>query len=173
MRFLRGSRGVTLIEAAVSILILTMAGAALLAMLVGSVRGWSSGISKDTVNSRVTVAMQKLANEIRDGRSASGSEDKHVLRVTFPVLLTDPETQEQSYHPSADDVVHRYYYVSSGNLIRYAGGHITVIGRGVTSAEFAASGGTVTVTLESSGQVGTAISKQQVTGRVSLRNFRN
>ena len=173
MRFLRGSRGVTLIEVAVSIVILTMAGAALLAMLVGSVRGWSSGISKDTVNSRATVAMQKLANDIRDARTATASEDNHTLTVTFPVLLTDPETQEQSYHPSENDEVSRHYYVSSGNLVRDAGGDITVIGRGVTSAEFGASGGTVTVTLESSEQVGTKVSTQQVTGRVSLRNFRN
>ena len=174
MRFLRSSRGMTLLEVAVCVTILVMAGASLLAMVIGSVNGWSSGVSKDTMNSRATIAMQKLSSDIREARTATASEDEKTLSVTFPTLLTDPDTQEQSYHPSADDSVTRYYYVSDdGDLVREAGGDITVIGPQVSSADFGALGGTVTATLESSGQIGTAFSKQSVTGRISLRNFGN
>lgn len=173
MRFLRSSRGMTLLEVAVCVTILVMAGASLLAMVIGSVNGWSSGVSKDTMNSRATIAMQKLSSDIREARTATALDEK-TLSVTFPTLLTDPDTQEQSYHPSADDSVTRYYYVSDdGDLVREAGGDITVIGPQVSSADFGALGGTVTATLESSGQIGTAFSKQSVTGRISLRNFGN
>ncbi len=172
MKLLRNSRGMTLLEAAVCIAILVMAGAALFTMIVGSIRGWSSGVGKDTTNSQATLAMQRLSVDIRDARTATPSDDKKTLNVTFPSLITDPGTNEQVYHPGANDPVIRHYYVNDdGNLVRQAGDEITVIGPGVSSVEFGALGGTVSVKLTSSGQVGTASSEQVVRGRISLRNF--
>jgi len=166
-------KGMTLIEMVVTVLILTMAAAAFLAMSISSLRGWSSGTSKETSNSQVTIATQKLANEIRDARTATVSTDKKTLTVTFPRLLTDPTTHEQIYDLSANDPTPRSYYISNGNLVRNAGGQITILARGVTAAEFGASGGTVSITLTSSEQVGTYQSSDQVTSRITLRNYRS
>ena len=161
----------TLIEILISSAILAMAGIALAAILVQSLTGWSSVASRDTATSQATIALQKLSNDIRDGKSASVSND--VLTVVFPLALQDPATGEQIYDLSTDDPVPRRYYISQGDLIRSVGSNATVLGRGVGTATFAAGGGTVTVTLASSEQVGKCMSTQEVTGRIALRNYQD
>lgn len=166
-------RGVTLIEVMIAIAILSMAGSAFLAILIHSLRGWSSGTSKDAASSQVTIALQKLENEIRDGRIASTSEDAKTLTVTFPRKNTDPGSDETVYDLSLNDPTPRSYYISDGNLVRDVGGTITIVTRGISEAQFGASGGSVTVTLTSSDQVGMSTSTQQANGRIYLRNYRS
>ncbi|OFX14577.1 MAG: hypothetical protein A2Z18_11305 [Armatimonadetes bacterium RBG_16_58_9] len=172
MKLTNNRSGITLVEVMVSSLVLSLAGTALVAMLIGSLRGWSFGTSKDGATSYATVALQKLNNDIRDGRSAQISYEGLTLTVTFPALVEDPVTHESMYDLSANDPVPRLYYVQNDNLLRSIGGQITVLGRGVSSASFGASGGTVTINLQATEQVGTATSSQNVTGRIFLRNYR-
>jgi len=171
MRLTANARGITLVEVLVSAAILSMAGIALAAILVQSIAGWSSVASRDTATSQATIALQKLSNDIRDGKSASVSSG--VLTVVFPVIVQDPTTGEEIYDLSTDDPTPRHYYVSADNLIRSAGTSTTVFGRGVGGATFTASGGAVTVTLTSSERVGKCTSTQQVTGRICLRNYQD
>ena len=173
MRIIRRQRGATLIEMVIGITILSLAGAALAAMMVHSLRGWSSGTSKEGAGTQATIAIQKIGNEIRDARTALASEDTHTLTVTFPRQLTDPTTHETIYDLSANDPATRSYYINSGNLVRNIGGQVTIITRGVSSVQFGADGGSVTVTLVGSDHVGMYTSTLQVTGRIYLRNYRS
>lgn len=168
---MRNKRGMTLIEAVVTASILSMVTVTLVALLMQSMRGWTSGTHNDTAASQVTVAMQKLCNDIRDARSASISSGR--LVVTFPTTLTDTSTGETVYDLSSNSAVTRSYYISNGNLVRNVGGVVTVLGKGITSASFGASGGTVSVTLAWTARAGSSCATRQLTGRVSLRNFRS
>ncbi|MHB9035191.1 MAG: prepilin-type N-terminal cleavage/methylation domain-containing protein [Armatimonadota bacterium] len=168
---LRNRRGMTLLEIVMSTALLSIVGMAITATLVGSIRGWSSGTSKEFTTSSATVAMQKLSMDIRDGRSATVSNG--TLTVTFPRVLTDGVTGEDVYDLSTSSAITRSYYISGGNLVRNIGGVVNVLGRGVTSATFGSTGGTVSVTLVSEEQVGTSTATQQVVGRIGLRNFRD
>ncbi len=171
MRILRSSQGMTMVELLIASAILSMVGVVLVSMLAQSLTGWSSGTSRDTSVSQATIAIQKLSNDIRDGKSALVSNG--ALVVVFPVLIQDGTTGERIYDISGDNPTPRRYYVTGGNLVRDVGGAISVIGRGVSAATFAAGGRTVTASLTSSEQVGKSISTQEVTGRIALRNYRD
>jgi len=173
MKITKRRAGITLLELVVSIAILSMASAALFAILLGSLRGWSVGTSKESANSHATIALQKLGNDVREARSAQVSEDGGTLEVTFPALIEDPTTHQQIYDLSANDPTPRYYYVTDNNLFRSVGGQAVIFGRGISSVQFGAAGGAVTIDLQSTEQVGTVTSSQSVTGRVYLRNYRS
>ena len=162
----------TMVEIMVVTGLLTMVTVSFVAMLIHSLRGWSSGTSSETSTSKATIAIQRLANDIRDARSAVVSSG--VLTVTFPNSVVDPGTGERIYDLSSDDPVTRSYYVSGGNLVRTVGGVTTILCRGVTTTTFHAWGGTVTITtLTSTDQEGTYTSTQQITGNIALRNFKS
>ena len=173
MKITKNRAGFTVLELVISTAILSMAGVALLGILTGSVNGWSRGTSKESANSHATIAMQKLSNDIRGARSAHVSEDGGTLRVTFPALIEDIGTNQKIYDLSADDPTPRYYYVERNTLFKYVGGQESIFGKGISSAQFGAAGGSVTIDIQSTEQVGTATSSQSVTGRVYLRNFRS
>lgn len=170
-RPIHSKSGMTLLEVMITAALLSMVGAALTATLIGSVRGWSSGVGKDYAASNVTIAMQKLSLEIRDGRSATVSSG--TLTVTFPRILTDGSTGEKVYDLSTGSTITRSYYISNGNLVRNVGGTVSVLGRGITSATFGTTGGAVSVTLASNEQVGSYTATRSVVGKVSLRNYRD
>jgi hypothetical protein len=154
----------------VTVTILSLISVTFLALLIAGLRGWNSGVSQETATSRVTIAIQKLCNDIRDGQSASASIDGTTLTVTFPQQVTDPDTSETIYDLSASDPATRSYYVYNGNLVRKMGDEVTTIGTGVSAATLRAEGGIVTVTLKSAD--GTGRSSSTITGRLALRNYR-
>ncbi|MEN6357990.1 MAG: prepilin-type N-terminal cleavage/methylation domain-containing protein [Armatimonadota bacterium] len=172
---MRSNRGMTLIEVMITVALLSMVGTALTTMLIGSIRGWRSGVSRDDAVSEVTIAMQKLSMEIRDGRSASTNESNDVLTVTFPGTLTDGTTHESVYDLSIASSITRSYYISDGNLVRNVGGTVSILGRGVTDATFGTTGGAVSAKLErrdkecqdSTGEY------PYVRGKINLRNYRD
>ncbi|MGQ9454423.1 MAG: hypothetical protein ACUVRS_07715 [Armatimonadota bacterium] len=133
--------------------------------------GFSSGVSHEVSISQATIALQKLANEIREAKSAAVLGE--ALVVTFTLEVEDPSTGESVYDISANDPTTRTYYVSNGNLVRSVNGVVSVLARGISSATFATSGRSVYVTLTSSEQVGRKTASAQETGRIALRNFRN
>ncbi|MGQ9580010.1 MAG: hypothetical protein ACUVT8_03585 [Armatimonadota bacterium] len=133
--------------------------------------GFSSGVSHEVSISQATIALQKLANEIREAKSAAVLGE--ALVVTFTLEVEDPSTGESVHDISANDPTTRTYYVSNGNLVRSVNGVVSVLARGISSATFATSGRSVYVTLTSSEQVGRKTASAQETGRIALRNFRN
>jgi len=148
---LRRSRGFSLLESMVSMAILALLGVTLLALIVHTIRGWSSGTSRTTADNAASVAVHKLCQDVRVGKSACVSNGE--LLVTVPPLVTDAYG-EQQYDTSAPGTVYRYY-VSNGALYRQVGaGTATVFARYISSATFSASGRLVTVLLTSTSQVG-------------------
>lgn len=164
-------RGMTAVEMLISVAVLSVIGTALVAILAHSITGFSSGVSHEASISQATIALQKLANEIREAKSATVSGE--ALVVTFPLAVEDPSTGERIYDISANDPVTRSYYVSNGNLVRSVNGTVSIVARGISSATFATSGRDVYITLTSSEQVGRKAASAQVTGRIALRNFKN
>lgn len=168
------SKGMTLIELVVVVAIIAIASTALIALIINSLDGWSKGTSYNSAAGSATIAMQKLCNEIRDGRSAVATSN--YLTVTYPLKITDAHTHEQVYDPSANStVVVAYYLTSTGNLVKNSNGSITVIAKKISTAAFGANGGLVTITLKSTDQMGAKKneSTQQVNGNVTLRNYKS
>lgn len=171
MRVLRTKRGMTLVELVASTAIITIISVSLFAVVVHGLRGYSAGTSQQEALNSAGVALQKLSAEIRDGRSAvvQGS----TLTVTFPALLSDPDTGERVYDINTNDPVTRSYYVHNGDLVRRVSGAVSVVARGVSSVEFIASLGTVRATLVGHSQTGSVGSTQSVSGMIALRNHRS
>lgn len=166
---IRGKSGMTLVEMMFAVALASVVGVALVSTVMHSLTAYNSGISQSNDTDAVTLAVQQISNEIRDGRSATVSSG--VLTVTFPRTLTDASTGEKIYDLSANDPVTRSYYVSGGNLIRSVGSSESTVRRGISSATFGASGGIVTMTLV--GAAPNRPDKCEITSRVSLRNYRN
>ncbi len=173
MRFRHNNRGFTLVEMVVSTVILSMLSIALAGLLVHTLRGWSAGTAQVATAGATTIAMQKLASDIRDGRSATVSTDNKTLTVTFLGTITDATTGETIYDPSGGaPVTTRSYYISNGNLVRSIGSSVTIIGKGATSAEFHASYGLVNITLKSTEQISSKLVSLEINERINLRNYR-
>lgn len=169
MRLPRNSKGFTLIELLVTVSILSLITVTFLALLIAGLRGWNSGVNQDSATSQVTIAMQKLCNDIRDGQSACVLTDGSLV-VTFPKAIKDATTKETVYDLSASDAAARAYYIDNGNLVKKTNNVVTTIGTGVSGATFGAAGGIVTVNLKSAD--GTGRSSCSITGRLALRNYR-
>lgn len=167
------NRGFTLIEMSITTMILCVATLALAGLLIAGVRCWRSGFIQDSVNSDMTIAMQKISADMRDGVTATVGTLNGVpaLTVTFPATMTDQTTGETIYDLSGAGTTTRSYYIRNGDLVRSVDGVVSVIGKGVTYASFGASGGSVTVTLGTSRQAGASSRSLQITSQVRLRNF--
>jgi hypothetical protein len=168
------SRGTTAIETMISLAVIMVTSFAMLSMLSQGMKVWCKGTSQETATSSATVTLQKLCNEIRDGKSAivTGAYND-VLTVSFPLVITNPSTGEKTYSLSGTDPAVRIYSRKNGNLVRTVNGVDTIIGRGISQVEFGADNGEVNVKkLTVSHQVGMKTSTQTVAARVSLRNFR-
>lgn len=169
MRVFSHNRGMTLLEVVVSIGILSLLGVSMLAMLTHSLRGWASGAGNEAAGSTASTALSRLTYDIREARSAIVSGNQ--LIVTFPKVLTDPNTNERIYDSTLNDPIPRYYYVTGGNLVCNAGGTTSILRRGVSSATFVPAANSVEVTLVCTQQLGTSVCTQQATGRVTFRNY--
>lgn len=162
------TRGVTLVEITVVSGILILVGGVLLALVNGTLGAWSSGASTAYADSSASIAVQKLANEVRDGSSAS--LDGSQLVVNFPSRVTDHDTGEVLYSPGGISET-RQYLLSNGNIVRRIGGVDTIMARGIHSFDISATFGVVTVTVTAREQVGRSTVDSTSTARVTLRNY--
>jgi prepilin-type N-terminal cleavage/methylation domain-containing protein len=162
-------RGFTAIELIVSIGILSVVGVALVSILVQAMQCWSAGTGSDFAISQSTLALQKLTTDIRDARMAATEDSNQRLVVTFPAKLHD--SSNDIYDASATDPVHNYYYISEGNLVRRIGTATSVIGTGITEAQFDVQGESVIVRLKGYERVGKVEKEHWAEGRVAMRNF--
>lgn len=169
-KLLKTNRGATLVEVMVVIGIVTLICGVLLMLVNGTLGTWSSSASTAYADSSASIAVQKLARDIRDG--ASASLDGSTLVVVFPATLSDTGGNgETLYSPGAIGATRRYL-LSNGNLIRRVGGTDTILARGIHSLDFSATLGVVTVTLVAREQVGKSTTSKTSTTRVTLRNYR-
>jgi prepilin-type N-terminal cleavage/methylation domain-containing protein len=174
-------KGFTLVEIVISTAILCVATLAIGGLMVHGLRGWSLGTGRDSANNQATIAMQKLCNDVRSARTAAVSSSGDRLTVTFPQLLTDSNTSEQAYDSSVNSATTCSYYVANGDLMKQSGGVVRTFVPGVSSITFSWSDDTnesadrlamVAVTLKGKKQVGDSISYQEISGYISLRNYK-
>lgn len=157
-------------ETVITISVLCLTGVTMVSVLSGSLNVYSRGESGTNAVNSATIALQRLSNDIRDGRSATVNSG--VLTVRYPATVTDPSTGEKMYDLSAQDPVAHLYYLSNGNLVRSVNSSVTTIARGISSVTWGASGGSINVTITGTAQTGSKVSNQQVVGRITMRNYR-
>jgi len=125
------------------------------------------------MTNNITIAIQKLSMEVRDGTFASTTSTNDILTVKYPSIMTDPSSSEKFFDTTTSSTITKRYYVSNGNLVRDSGSSVSIIGKGITSATFGSTGGRVTVTLGSQEQCRTSNDPKQITGVIGLRNYRD
>lgn len=170
MGFLASRRGMTLVEVIVAMGVLALVGACLMSVLMQGLRGWSSGAGDEAANSVATTALQRLAYEIREARTATTTGA--VLTVTFPLAITDPSTNETAYAPSLTirSLAHTTLTTTATSCAT-RGGVITILRRGVTSVTFAAAPNSVEITVTATQHLGASDRTGQAKGRVTFRNY--
>ena len=171
---LRGSsRGMTLVEVLVVLVVVGLVSSAVIALLLGGLDGWARGTSKAYAETSASIGAQKLSQEIRDAQSASVSAGPPAtLTVVFPQESVDG-SGETCYSRGVIGQT-REYYVPTGSttLKRRISGVESVVLERVSGAAFAVSGANVTVTITGMEQVSTSVANKQSTARVRLRNFK-
>jgi hypothetical protein len=175
-----------MVEAMMTITIISLASLAFFGMLIGGIKGWCAGTGQDVATSSVTMAVQKLASEIHDGKDATIVSNQ--LQVMYPKKVTNASTGDVIYDLSTTDPVFRRYKLENGSLIREEVNGTTILTKtviakhiyqhdpptlgGTAPPAFSALNGEVNVKLKGEEQAGTKISKQQIDVRITLRNFR-
>lgn len=158
-----------MVEIMVVMAIVTLICSGLLMLVNGTLGTWSSSASTAYADTSVSVAIQKLANDIRDGSTASLSGSD--LLVNFPAKISDTGNSETLYSPGAIGET-RTYLLLNGNLVKRVGGVDTILARGVHSVGFSATLGVVGVTLVVREQVGKSTVLRTGNARITLRNYR-
>lgn len=164
------SKGYTLIETVTATGLVTMITLCLLSILIYSMNGWSHGVTTNTSSETVSMAMQRLSNEVRDGKSASVSGS--ILTVTYPAKVTDQTTGDTIYDLSSTANTTKSFLLSSSKLIERVGTTDRVIARNIDQASFSVAGGSVAATLRGFDTAGRKTATQQINTRITLRNYR-
>jgi prepilin-type N-terminal cleavage/methylation domain-containing protein len=172
----RSSKGFTLIETLIAMSILCMIGVTFVALIMGSLRGWSSGAGQSYADTYATLAIQKLTQDIRVGMSAYVNSSNQLV-VSIPPIVTDANG-EKHYDTNSTPTIYTYYFYN-GNLRRQIGSNSsTVFAKGISTDSgdnnsFSVTGGVVTVNIVTQEQVGTKKSKRCTTTKIVLRNYKS
>lgn len=153
-------------EIVVASFITLLIAASALAIFNETLWGWSRGTSKAYAETSASVALQKLAQEIRPALSASIASGQ--LVAVMPQQRTGAHG-EVTYNRSATGETRRYY-VSGGELKRSVDGVVSTVLTRVSSATFTVAGTTVNISVTGTEQVGRVTTTKQFTTRVQLRN---
>lgn len=169
---IKSSGGFTLLEAVVSLALLTMLGMTLGAIIIHSLTGWSSGSSKANAASSASTAIYKLQQDVRIGCSAS-TPSSTSLNVVVPALITD-DNGETYYDPHASTTTY-YYYLGGTTLYRKIGaaGAEAVFARNIQSASFSVNGDEVWISVTGVYQSGKSQSQESQSTRVVMRNYQS
>jgi hypothetical protein len=155
--------GITLMETLVVLGIFAVFTTALISLFVGSLGSWDKGSGKGLSDTTASLALQKAAREIVDGKSASVSSG--TLIVQMPLL-----NSQGNYERDSDGDVVRLY-VSSGILYRQTNSSTAVVlAKDIVSATFTVSNSMVTIAITAQGRTGKNIMQTQMTQIVTLRN---
>ena len=170
----------TLIEISVALVIAAIISISATTLLMGSLDGWSRGTSETYSATSASIAAQKVAQEIRDGESASVASGR--LTVVIPQKTTGAHNEIYYTRGVAGDTRIYYYDSATSSLKRSVNGAVSTLLRRISGATFTASGKVVTITISSWEKVGDSTTRQdgtiphggdgtrQAYARVHLRN---
>jgi type II secretory pathway pseudopilin PulG len=176
LRVSRTKGGFTLVEVLVSVVLLTMIGGTLSALVIHSIDGWSHGMSKNNADGAASVAVHKLTQDISLGSGATLVSGQ--LLVTMPPLVTDAYG-EKYYDTNVPPTTYKYY-LYNGAIYRKIGSETAkVFARDISAVTFSPAGKLVSFVVTGrsdittvNGNIGVSKSPPQSSGSVVLKNFR-
>jgi len=159
----RGRRGVTLAEVVVTAALLTSVLTALVALSTSSSKEWARSSAQLEADSGASLALQRLAVEIRDGIAASMQSG--ALEVVMPAV-----NAEGDYNRYLNGQTNQYY-VQDGVLYRDpVGAPPTALASGLTDHQFVVAGSEVRLSLTAQATEGTESAETTYATHVYLRN---
>ena len=167
MRYLASRRcrsGMTMVEVLVVLGIMTMLTSALFSLLISSLWSWDRGSSKGQSDSTTSIALQKVARAIADGKSASVTSGQ--LTVQLPLV-----NNQGDYDRTSNGNTVRIYLTGTTLYQQVNAGTATSLSTDITAATFTVSNGSVTVSLTGRGQTGKNVMTTQFSQVVALRNY--
>jgi type II secretory pathway pseudopilin PulG len=156
--------GVTLVEVMVVLGILTALTSALFSLLISSLWSWDRGSSKGQSDTTASIALQKVARAIADGKSASVASGQ--LTVQLPLV-----NNQGNYDRTSNGNTITVYLTGTTLYERVNSGTAVSLSTDITAASFAVSNGSVTLTLTARGQTGKNVMTTQFSQVVALRNY--
>jgi len=153
-----------MVEVLVVFGIFTVLSSGLFSLFLTSLKSYDTGGSQGVSDTAVSLALQSAARAIADGMSASVSSGQ--LTVQLPLL-----NNQGNYDRSAAGNTVKLYVSSNKLYQQINSGTATVLEKDITAATFTVSGGSVTITLTSRGQLGKEIKTTQMNQVVALRNY--
>ena len=163
----RERRGATLPEVAIMAASFSILLAGLVTMGISAGSEWSRGSSRIMADNDASMAVQRIAQEMRDGASGTVSTDK--LRVTVQMPYKDTTTGFYDRFRSGDTVT--YYRDTTGNLYKQVNQNTPLlIGRNLRELSFDGGGEQVTIRLQTWSKTGTKESRTEYSTQVTFRN---
>jgi hypothetical protein len=155
--------GMTTVEMVVAAGALSVVTTGVLSLLVTALGGWGNGSGKSHSETAASLAVQKAAREITDGKSAAVSSG--ILTVQMPLI------NNQGNYDRANNGNQVKLYLSNGTLYRQLNTNTPVsLATDITGAAFSVSGNTVTLAITAKGRNGKNTMQTQFTQVVALRN---
>lgn len=165
---LRKVGGFSLTEVMITIVILGMIGITLTSLISHTLKGWSSGSSRNNADNAVDVLLHKFYVDIRTGSSATIVNGE--LQLSVPPVITDAYG-EKYCEPSATPTVYKYK-LENGLVYRKIGSDESkVFARDISSITFSVTGDVVRITVTGRNKVGMYQSERQGTAKVAMRNY--
>jgi hypothetical protein len=158
-------RGALTLEIAIAAGIFGFLATGGLALTLGAAKGWDTGTGKSESDTQASLALQKIAREVTDAKSAVASQNGAQLTVQMP-WLNDQGCYDRAF--DGDEVT---FYVSNGNLYRRVnGGTGVILTRDIGTPNFSVTGGMVNLVLRSRVTAGRHESETEFSQAVTLRN---
>lgn len=160
----RCRRGGITLEIAVAAGLFGLLATGGLALSLAAARGWDTGAGKSESDTSASLALQKVAREVTDGKSAEVSADGR-LTVQMPWL------NDQGCYDRAFDGDELAFYTSEGKLYRQAnGGTAQLIARNISETNFSVTNGMVNLAIRSQVRAGRHEMGTEFNQSVTLRN---
>jgi prepilin-type N-terminal cleavage/methylation domain-containing protein len=162
--FRRRRPGMTLVEVTVVLGIMAVLTSALFSLLISSLWSWDRGSSKGQSDTTASIALQKVARAIVDGKSATVSSGQ--LTVQLPLV-----NDQGNYDRTSNGNTVKIYLTGTTLYQQINSGTAVSVSKDITAATFTTSNGSVTVSLTSRGQTGKNIMSTQLSQEIALRNY--
>jgi hypothetical protein len=154
----------TMVEVMVVLGIMAVFTSALFSLLITSLWSWDKGSAKGQSDTTASIALQKVARAIVDGKSASVSSG--MLTVQLPLV-----NNQGDYDRSGNGNTVKIYRTGTTLYEQINSGTAVSLSKDITAATFTPTSGTVTVALTAQGQTGKNIMSTQLSQVIALRNY--
>jgi hypothetical protein len=136
-----------------------------LSLFLGAAKGWDGGSGKSESDTNASLALQLVAREVQDAKSATVSSDGNALTLQMPLV------NDQGCYDRAFDGDQLQYYISNNTLYQRAnGGTPRLLAREISDVTFSQSGGIVNLLVHARVRTGQKWMETEFKQAVALRN---